>query len=324
MTGGAPARDAGTRLRRLLAVLAVLAREGSAEVADLATRFSMDPHELVADLELAACCGLPPYTPDQLMEIVVDDTTVEARLEPALARPRRLTPAEGWATAAAARAIAGVPGADPDGALARAADKLEVALGSRGVVRVDVGDPPLLGAVRRAVEDRRQLAIRYHSGSHDEVTERTVDPVALRLLDGVWYLDAWCHRAGGARRFRVDRILHAEATGRPSEVPSAADGSEAFDGAATAPYVPNSDATVVRLEVDASSAWVLDAVPHLDASPLSGGRWQVDLAVSSPSWLGRLLVRLGPGGRVVAPEELRSVGAEAAQRILDRYRPSAG
>ena len=95
-----PARaDAGIRLHRLLAVLTWLARQGRAPVAELAERFGIDPDELIADLELAACCGLPPYTPDQLMEIMVDEEEVVANLGPELARPRRLTAAEGFALA---------------------------------------------------------------------------------------------------------------------------------------------------------------------------------------------------------------------------------
>ncbi len=101
-------------------------------MAELSERFGLTPEELVADLELAACCGLPPYTPDQLMEIVVDDREVVANLGAELARPRRLTAAEGFALAASARAIAAVPGADPDGALARALAKLDAVLGDRG------------------------------------------------------------------------------------------------------------------------------------------------------------------------------------------------
>ena len=59
---------------------------------------------------MAACCGVPPYTPDQLMEIVVTDTTVSTRVGTALARPRRLSPSEGFALAASARALLAVAG----------------------------------------------------------------------------------------------------------------------------------------------------------------------------------------------------------------------
>ena len=74
---------------------------------------------------MAACCGVPPYTPDQLMEIVVTDTTVSTRVGTALARPRRLSPSEGFALATSARALLSVSGSDESGALSRALAKLE-------------------------------------------------------------------------------------------------------------------------------------------------------------------------------------------------------
>jgi proteasome accessory factor C len=310
-------RDAGTRLRRLLAVLAVLAREGRVPIADLAARFAMSTRELVADLELAACCGLPPYTPDQLMEIVVDDEQVVARLEPALAQPRRLTPAEGLAVATAARAILAVPGADPDGALARALAKLDRVLVGRDGLRVELDEPPLLAEVRAAVAGHRQLRLRYHAASRDEVNERTVDPARLLLADGVWYLDAFCHRAGGLRRFRVDRMLAVEPTGVVVEPPALP--GEGEPGAGAAAYLPSPDATLVTLEVDEAGRRRLEGVPVSRVDADGTGRYRVELPVSSPHWLGRLLVQLGPTCRVVAPAELADVGAATARRILARY-----
>ena len=124
----APGAETSRRLRRLLAVVGWLAQVGEAPVADIAQRFGMSEKELVAELELAACCGTPPYTPDTLMEIEVSEHSVRAFLPPEYARPRRLTPAEGFAVAASARLLLSVPGSDDD-ALRRALAKLEGALG---------------------------------------------------------------------------------------------------------------------------------------------------------------------------------------------------
>ena len=317
--GGPPGsgRDAGARLRRLLAVLAVLAREGRVPLDELAGRFGVSPAELASDLELAACCGLPPYTPDQLMEIVVDGNEVEAFLEPALARPRRLTAVEGLALSAAARAILAVPGADPEGALRGALEKLDQVLAIRDGLRVELDEPEHLAVVRRAVGERRQLAVRYHSAARDEVTQRVVDPLAVLVIDGHWYLDAYCHRAGGLRRFRVDRMLQVAPTGACFAEEGVAGGARgAGSGRA---YVPSSDAVVARLVLDSAGSWVLDAVPVLFSEPRPDGRIQVDLAVSSPVWLGRLLLRLGPHATVVSPPELATAGATVARRILRLY-----
>ncbi len=87
-----PGRQTSDRLRRLLAIVGWLAQVGEASIGELAERFAMDDTELVRELELAACCGVPPYTPDALMEIEVSDTSVRAFLPPefrAAAAPHR-------------------------------------------------------------------------------------------------------------------------------------------------------------------------------------------------------------------------------------------
>jgi proteasome accessory factor C len=324
--------DAGIRLHRLLAVLTWLARQGRAPVAELADRFGIGPDELIADLELAACCGLPPYTPDQLMEIMVDEDEVVANLGPELARPRRLTAAEGFALATAARAIEAVPGADPDGSLARGLGKLEAVLGDRHVLRIDLGEPPHLAELRRAVESGDQVELRYHSVSSDEETVRVVDPVNVIALDGQWYLDGYCHRAASMRRFRVDRVLSLRPTGEirtaslSDALPGAGPGSEAGPRAGEtgeAAFIPGPDAVVARVAVDDGGRWLIDAVPILSLEDQPDGRTVVSLAVASTVWFDRLLLRLGPHGHVLDPPELAASGRRAADRLLARYRTPA-
>jgi proteasome accessory factor C len=318
--------DAGYRLHRLLAILTWLARRGRAPVADLADRFGIGPDELIADLELAACCGLPPYTPDQLMEIIVDEDEVVANLGPELARPRRLTAAEGFALATAGRAIAAVPGADPDGSLERGLDKLEAVLGAGDRLRIDLDEPPHLAALRQAAESATPVELSYYSASSDEESRRVVEPLAVVSIDGRWYLDAFCHRAEELRRFRVDRVLSV----RPTELEGNGGGghrhSELAGGHAAdvgeAAFVPGPDATVAQVIVDDDGRWLLDAVPIVGSQERPDGRTLVRVAVASTVWFDRLLLRLGPHAQVVGPPELVDSGREAARRLLARYRPN--
>jgi proteasome accessory factor BC len=307
-------RDVRYRLRRLMAIVGWLAKVGAAPIDEVARRFGLEQDELVRELELAACCGIPPYSPDALMEIVVTDHTVEAFLPEGLARPRRLTPAEGFGLAAAAKTILAVPGADVDGSLGRAAAKLEAVLGAREGLNVDLPSPPLLADVQRLVDLHRSADIEYHSGSSDEVTQRRIDPVQVVSLDGHWYLDAYCHRAEGLRRFRVDRIRELVerddvAGSLPAPRPPSADA-----------FVPGPGSEVVQLELGPRAAWVLDSVPVLTSWPRRDGGIDVVLAVGGTAWFERLLLQAGPDARVVGPAEWTDVGPRAAARVLARYR----
>jgi proteasome accessory factor C len=310
-------RDASHRLRTLLAIVGWLARVGEAPIAEIATRFGLPEGDLVRELELAACCGVPPYTPDVLMEIVVTDDTVRALLPEELARPRRLTAAEGFALLAAGRTILAVPGADEVGALARALEKLEAALGDHSRVVVALDSPSLLSEVRAAAEDRRQLAIEYHSASSDETTQRIVDPLRVVTLDGHWYLDGFCHSAQENRRFRVDRIRSVTATGsapHPSAVPVAWLGTDSF--------VPGPGSQTVRLRLGPEVSWVIDSVPVLEVRH-EGAATEVALAIGGTAWLERLLLQLGPHAAVIDPPHMVGLGREAAERALVHYRNSS-
>jgi predicted DNA-binding transcriptional regulator YafY len=308
-----PGRETSERLRRLLAVVGWLAQVGEAPIADVARRFGIDEDELIRELELAACCGVPPYTPDTLMEIEVSETSVRAFLPPEFARPRRLTPAEGFAVAASARLIMAVPGPD-DGALQRALSKLDAALGSREAIGVDVDAPPSLAAVRQACDSGQAVEIDYHSGSRDESTTRVVEPVQAITTDGHWYLDAFCHRAGDMRRFRVDRIGAVRSHAQPSA--STPRPLRAADDA----FVPGPGAVEVQVHLGPGAQWVPESVPvRAVVRARNGAVTDVVLDVAGMAWFERLLLQLGPEAYVVRPPELTDLAARAATRVLSLY-----
>jgi proteasome accessory factor C len=308
-----PAGTVEVRVRRLLAMLGWLSRQGAGTVAitELAERFGMTAPQVVAELELAACCGLPPYSPDQLMELMVDDVEVQADLGADLSRPRRLSAAEGFTLAASARAILAVPGADPEGALATALEKLEAALGQQAEVKVDLETPPLLEEVRSAVTRAMQVRITYYSAARDETSSRVVDPLQVFSSGGSWYLDAWCHQASDTRHFRVDRVESVEETGvifdrRPTEAPPAA-------------VVPGPGTPRGTVLLPPGAQWLVESLPATEVEVLEDGRVRAALPVSGEAWLARLLLRAGPGSEVVDPTEWREVGRQAARRVLARY-----
>jgi predicted DNA-binding transcriptional regulator YafY len=302
---------ARARLKRLLAIVAWLAETGEAPIAELAQRFAMSREEVVHELELAACCGTPPYSPDTLLEIVVSDERVQAFLPKDLSRPRRLTPAEGLALAASARTILAVPGADRDGALSRALRKLEAVLGDQSRLVIHLDAPPLLETLQDLAARGEQAEIVYHSMSTDRTTTRVVDPLDVVSLEGHWYLDACCQRAEGVRRFRIDRIR----TVRPLGVPVERRPEVPFDARA---FVPSPSAETVTVRLDGDARWVADSVPVLDEQPGPGSSVEVTLAVGGRAWLERLLLQAGPRARVVAPRSRTDVGPQAASRLLQR------
>jgi proteasome accessory factor C len=228
--------------------------------------------------------------------------------------------------AASARLLLAVPGSDDD-ALARALAKLDAALGSHAAVGLDVDAPGFLGAVRAATEAGRSVEIDYLSGSRDELTTRVVDPVQVITIDGHWYLDGWCHRAGDMRRFRVDRIIAVRDAPTTGPGPGSSDEVES-SGATGVPqarpleemFVPGPGAVEVHVRLGPSAQWVPESVPVRTVTRDKGGRiTDVVLDVAGMAWFERLLLQLGPAARVVRPAELTGLAADAARRVLARY-----
>ncbi|HZN14398.1 MAG TPA: hypothetical protein VFB78_09045, partial [Acidimicrobiales bacterium] len=89
--------DYGTRLRRLLAIIPWIAERKTATFEEIAARFDLTVEEVENELLLAACCGLPPYSPDQLIDLLVDEDSVTADVPDYFRRPPRLSAADGFA-----------------------------------------------------------------------------------------------------------------------------------------------------------------------------------------------------------------------------------
>lgn len=313
-----PRVSADERLQRLLALVPWVAARDGPRIDDVCARFGCTSQELVDDLDLLFLCGLHPYTPDVLIEVDIDDGRVWIRYADYFSRPLRLTPAEGLALLAAGNALLAAPGTDPDGPLARGLGKLAAALGVDADQAVEIAlgaaAADVIGPVREAVAGHRQVEIEYYAFGRDEWTRRVVDPYAVFSASGQWYLSAYCHMVTDERLFRLDRVRAVttlDSTFAPPERPPE-----------LTVYRPRPDDPRVTLELEPSARWVLEQYPVERVDELGGGRVRATMAASERPWLERLLLRLGPAGRMVegGPHD---VAAAAAGRLLGRYRDVA-
>jgi proteasome accessory factor C len=310
--------SANDRVRRLLAIIPWIAERDGPTIAEVCARFGLTRAQLLADLEVVFLVGLHPFTPDELIDVVIEDERVWIHLMPgAFGRPLRLTPEQGLALVAAGASLRAVPGTDPEGPLARGLDKLARLLGieeaeavaiSLGTAQVDV-----LELLRSAVAEHRRVHLDYYAYGRDARTERSVDPWQLFADGGEWYLSGYCHLANAERLFRVDRISAAcleEATFEPPAAPVPA-----------GVYHPSPDDPRVTLDLAPGAEWVLDQYAHDEVVPLADGWIRVRLPVSAAPWLERLLLRLGAAARVVATDLplTSTLGRDAAARVLARY-----
>jgi proteasome accessory factor C len=309
---------ASQRLQRLLAMVPWIASHDGPTVPDICSRFGITPDELAADLDVIWLVGLPPYTPDSLVDVVQEGDRVWIRYAEVFESAHRLTPEQAVALLTAGASVLALPGADQDGTLASGVAKLAALLGveREQILDIDLGAarPDIVEVLRAAVGDRRRVRIDYYSYGRDSRTVRDVDPHVVHAEGGNLYLVGWCHQADGERRFRIDRVASATLLDDALAVDAAPDG-------ATELFRADDDDPRVVLDLPSTASWVAEAYPVEEVAERPGGRLRVTLAVAAAPWLERLLVSLGPEARVVGgPDELVTAGARAAARILARYR----
>lgn len=305
--------NAPSSAQRLLAVLTTLAQQRTVSLTALARRFDLSRDEMRTVLLEAACMGVPPFLHGDLLNIQVpfdDEEGDEVHWgESQLFRPQ-LTWRDGFELAAAARTALTLAQGSESSALGRALAKLEAVTGAN--VTVDAQRPPAIEAVEHAVSHARQLLVTYYSASSDSVSERRIDPVAVRERAGRCYVLAWCHLAGGWRTFRVDRIDELTDVGPQELHPTPPPPFDDVFGFA--------DAERVDVAVGEAAGWLAETDGVDLVGDLADGRRVVRLAVASTNYLSRLLLQAGPDAEVIAPEELRDVARQAADRVLERYR----
>ncbi|MFN0088766.1 MAG: helix-turn-helix transcriptional regulator [Acidimicrobiales bacterium] len=307
---------ANERVRRLLAVVPWIAARDGPTVDEVCARFGLRRSELLADLEVVWMVGLHPFTPDELVEVVIEDDRVWIHYAEFFARPQRLAPEQALALLAAGATALAAPDAEPAGPLASGLAKLAAVLGvdAEHAVAVRLGPAPqdVMELMHRAIALHRRVELDYYTYGRDDRATRVVDPYRVYSAQSEWYLAGHCHRAGALRVFRLDRIRRAELLDSSFEPPAELPELGAYESSDTDPRVV--------LRVAAAARWVIEQYPHERVVELEDGAFELTLPVSAPAWLERLLLRLGPHAQVVRadPPLDPAAGASAARRILAR------
>ncbi len=302
-----------TRLSRILALIPyVLAKDG-AKVSEILERFGYTEAELTRDLNTVFFCGLPGYTPGDLMEAYIDGDEVIIDAADYFARAPRLTSMEALGLIAAGMAILGSGQGSPD--LGKAVDKLTRALlpDAGSAIDVDVsGDSENLAALKSAATERRVVRITYRSLTHEEETVRDIEPWAVVTTLGNWYVRGHCRMVDGERVFRVDRIRHMEVLDEDFDRPK--DLTDPGIG-----YTPSDDDIAARIKLSPEARWVLDYYP---VDVLKETKTGIEIRFTSPDAEipARLLLRLGPAARLLEGDEVRERLAAIAETLQARYR----
>jgi proteasome accessory factor BC len=189
-------------------------------------------------------------------------------------------------------------------------------------VRVSAPDysPELAGRLSKlesAISKQRTVKFSYWSPQRDKVAERTVNPYALRLDEGVWYVVGRDLDREAVRTFRVSRIRSdiRFATRRERDFRLPAE----FDVEAhrvPRPWQIGQPVGHARIAVQGDTAWWVHRTLS-DAGTLENGIFETAYARLEPlaGWILRQNGRAVP----LEPDELRHAVAESLERLREEH-----
>jgi predicted DNA-binding transcriptional regulator YafY len=312
------------RLRRLLLIVPAARRRPGVKLADLARELALDPQELRLDIDLLGLVGRPPFSPDDLIDISVDERDrVTVSLDQSFSRPPQLTPLEALALAAAAEEV--VP-ADPavhlalmklTGNLPPTARHLYAQLARRVVASTPAprGAQQILAQLRSAAERRRELALEYDKEGRGGAGERVLRPQGVIDHGGVWYVIGHDVGREAERTFRVDRILSVRETGETFPDPGPLDPTR-FQREQL--FFPSGREQAVTLRFSrAAAAWALQRY-GTRARQLADGRVDVLIESTGSGYAVQLALSLAGEAEIAAPEHAREALRDEVERALRR------
>lgn len=298
---------------RMLTLVPWLLERPGADLEETAQAFGVDARTIRRDLSHLDFCGLPGLGGGDLFEVDLVGDRIVVRMADELRRPLQLTPQEALRLVLTVDAVAEVL-ADDLPALRSAVDKVRRATGISERV-ADVLEPDATrwtAPVRDALQRGVQVRLSYQGRGDDRPRGRRVDPWALHVRHGVWYLQGHDAEADDRRTFRLDRVAELEVTGDPVAHPAPAE-------LPPPRYAPGPDDLQAVVHLAPSGRWLLDAVDPDEVTELEDGGCRIRVRTDAPRWLGRLVVMAAGAARVEHPDELREEVVRVARQARGHY-----
>ena len=171
-----------------------------------------------------------------------------------------------------------------------------------------------------ALLERRRIELLYYTRTRGSESRREVSPQRLTHYRNTWYLDAWCHRSDGLRRFALDAVREATVLAQHArDVPLATVKAE-LDGGYGVFSGQRLKWATLRFSPEAAQ-WVATEQwhPQQQSQRLADGSLQLRLPYADSTELVMDILRHGDQVRVVAPKELAAQVAERLRRAAQLY-----
>ena len=290
----------------------ILAHEGIS-LEELAEEFDTSVLGVTSDLDLLFVCGLPGYTPLELIDLSYEDGVVTIIDPQVLNAPRKFTRAEVTSLVLALELLRSTYSGNPETSqiITGLISKLSALIS--GSPPTTLAIPPQyskeetdnLALVQRAITDGAAVGFSYLSPHRDAIEARRVIPQTLSALGAHLYLQGFCLDRQQDRTFRFDRI---------SQVVKLSLTNLERLPMTTAPKV-----TVTLLVSFEAMNFIEDNSAIVSSREKQGDFWRVELEVSDEQWVLREVMKFGGAVQILAPANLADALKIKAERALSRY-----
>ena len=298
---------------RLLDLVPFITTHQGISVKDLAREFAITSEELLDDLNTLWMCGLPGYTPLELIDLSFESGYVSIRNAEILQKVRLLTKEELVVIAIGLDFLKESVSKDREDlleAITSLQKKIKSLIGDIAQVTPTV-DSAHRAVILRALTERKNLEIEYHSLIRDQITTRIVTPLELGEDKGIEVLLAYCSTASAFRTFRLDNVKQAKLLDASELVTESQSGSEEiFRANCRIDSRLRTTFERFRLGTDMATSPAL----------ISGKAITVEVTSFSQDWLVRNFMSTLANTEITGPAELaKSVGAKA-RTTLELYK----
>jgi proteasome accessory factor C len=281
---------------RLLDLVPFLLSHQGISISDLATHFKVEKDVITDDLNTLWMCGLPGYTPLELIDLAFDSGYVTIRNAAPLAYVRTMSSSEIVSLALGLDLLRDSLlnlGNEQVSRIDRLSQRLRSQIGAH--ISIASGTQTAhRSMIATSIARRVPVEITYYSSTTDQETRRIVTAYDFFQENDVEYFQAYCHTSNGMRTFRVDRIVTASVAQESQEIVNdKKQKSERIRVGATVRSLDRTSAEAFRLafeelEVGASVALEAFSSDWLVRAIMAGAG---SLVVEEPSEIRRLVRR---------------------------------
>ena len=300
------------RTARALDLVPYLLEHQGISINELAQVFGVSEKQINDDLILIHMCGLPGYTPLELIEMYYEDGYVTVSDPQSLNKPRNMNRTELTSLLVSLDLLKSTRSDSIVEEIETLQTKLRNSLSFENpyVVVHDSNNPKFVEQIEQAIAKGNALEIVYLSGSKDKSSERLILPLEIYQENNFTYLNAWCQTSEGERTFRVDRVISLKVSD-PKKISAVRPTEQILD-----------KVTNIELMVSKPARNFVEENRGIIENVIEGEELHVTLHPIDIDWLSRTILGYGSAIRVIEPSELTENLTARAKAIRKLYQNS--